>query len=122
MHVLIVDDDPLFATLVAAILEDAGHGCHAMADATEALAAIRSGARAVDCLVSDLHMPGLDGLGLLRALREQAIELPFVLLSADDPATLNEQIAGFTAATIVVKDQRLEQTLPRALASLQTTQ
>ncbi|MBN2886223.1 MAG: response regulator [Chromatiaceae bacterium] len=119
MHILIVDDDPLFGALVTAILEDAGHGCRVMTDAREALAVIRSGEHVVDSVVSDLHMPGLDGLGLLRALREADIGLPFILLTAEDAATLNERIADCADVALVAKDQLLEQALPRALATFQ---
>lgn len=41
MHILIVDDDPLFGALITAILEEAGHGCRVMTDAREALAALQ---------------------------------------------------------------------------------
>jgi CheY-like chemotaxis protein len=54
-----------------------------------ALAAIEAGEH-VDLLVSDLSMPGMDGLTLIRAAQEKRMELPAILLTgyAGDAATL----------------------------------
>ena len=69
--VLVVDDDPDLLELLVFTLEDDGHAVRVANDGDEALTALA--ARAPDCLVLDIMMPGLDGFGVLRARRQQAL-------------------------------------------------
>ncbi len=73
-HVLLVDDDALVAETLAAQLQEAGFAVHSAGDATQALAVLEAGAQ-VDCLVTDLSMPGLDGLGLIAQAQKAAAAL-----------------------------------------------
>lgn len=52
-----------------------------------------------DCLVLDLHMPGLSGLEVLQRLREAQVRFPTVIITAYDEPRLKEQCmaAGATA-------------------------
>ena len=115
MRILVVDDDALAAEMTAAVLEDGG--CE--------VTTVDSGARALEMLegdhgftavVSDMNMPGLTGLELFRALRADGHDLPFILLSGDDPAGLLEQEPGLAAC--VTKDSDLETTLMDAVADV----
>ena len=87
IDVLHVDDDPTFGDLVAAFLERHDdivvHGETDPEAATERL-------DTVDCVVSDFDMPDIDGLTLLRRVRERHPELPFVLFTGKG----NEEIAS----------------------------
>ena len=67
--VLIVDDDPAVRGLVAMALEGYGFTVRQAEDGVAALHALRE--QFPDVLVVDLMMPGLDGFGLLRAMRQQ---------------------------------------------------
>ena len=80
-RVLVVDDNRDMRAYVRQLLEPY-FGVDAAADGTEALAAALR--RPPDVIVSDVMMPGLDGLGLVRALRADARtrDVPIVLLSA----------------------------------------
>lgn len=118
MNILIVDDDPLFSAIVTAILRDAGHQCHSLGNGRDALALLQSEGR-FDCVVSDLNMPGLDGLELLGALREREITIPFILLSGDDPERVRERAPELTDC--LPKDQLIDQRLPQAIAALAAT-
>jgi PAS domain S-box-containing protein len=87
--VLLVDDEDLVREVLAEQLQDAGYGVIAVADGAEALAILSSGAP-VDALVTDLAMPGMDGLAVIRAAQERCPGLPAVLLTgyAGDGASL----------------------------------
>ena len=89
VSVLLVDDEDLVRKVIAEDLQDAGYGVHVAADGTEAVALL-AGDVAVDVLVTDLSMPGMDGLAVIRAIREHRPGLPAVLLTgyAGDGADL----------------------------------
>jgi signal transduction histidine kinase/ActR/RegA family two-component response regulator len=79
-HVLLVDDDPIVREVLAAALNDAGYRVTLVANGPEALSALSAGER-VDIIVSDLTMPGMDGVALIRKAQEQHPGLPAVLLT-----------------------------------------
>jgi signal transduction histidine kinase len=81
-RVLLADDNADMRDYVCRLLVDQGYEVEAVPDGEAALAAARR--RAPDLVLSDVMMPGLDGFGLLRALRADPAlrELPVLLLSA----------------------------------------
>ena len=78
--VLVVDDEDLVREIIAEHLEDAGYRVLAASGGAAALALLASG-EAVDALVTDLSMPGMDGLALIRAAQARCPGLPAVLLT-----------------------------------------
>ena len=113
MRILVVDDDALAAEMTAAVLEDGGCDVVTVESADLALVHL-AGDAAFDAVVSDMNMPGLSGLDLFHALRGQGLDLPFILLSGDDPATLKARQPGLAAC--VAKDGDLETALMNAVA------
>ena len=63
-HILLADDDKATRDLVKRALESEGHNVEVTQDGTEALEKLKSHGAAVDVLVSDVHMPGIDGIDL----------------------------------------------------------
>lgn len=80
MKVLLVEDDRAVAEFIVSELQEAGHVCSHCGDGESGLAAARSGQH--DVLVVDRMLPRLDGLALLRSLREGGQRTPVLLLSA----------------------------------------
>jgi len=68
VHVLAVDDEPDSLNLLKTVLEGAGATVTTASSAADALDAIRSLPR--DVIVADIGMPGMDGLQLIRAVRQ----------------------------------------------------
>ena len=79
-HILAVDDEPNMLRLLEISLRQAGYQPITAKDGREALDIIRS--QAVDCVVSDLHMPRMDGLQLLKEIRKDDRELPVIIVTA----------------------------------------
>lgn len=79
-RILVVDDDPQLLRVYERILRSAGFDVDRAADGKTAAAAVRNGR--YDVVLSDIDMPGLDGIGLLRAVREHDLDLPVVLVTA----------------------------------------
>src|SRR5262245_21419716 len=80
MRVLVVDDDaPLGAVLVSLLVQAGWSALHVLS-ATDAVDAI--GGESFDVVLTDLRMPGTDGLELLRELKHKTPEIPVVMLTA----------------------------------------
>ena len=79
--VLVVDDEPTIAEVVSRYLERAGYETHIAADGNEAIDA--AAAHRPDLVVLDLMLPGIDGLEVMRRLREHDRgRTPVILLTA----------------------------------------
>ena len=78
--VLVVDDDDLVRELLAAQLDEAGFHTIVAASGKEALGLIEADDR-IDVLVSDLSMPGMDGVATIRQARALRPALPCFLLT-----------------------------------------
>jgi CheY-like chemotaxis protein len=79
-HILLVDDETLVRETLAECLREAGYTVLAASDGERALDLIRSPV-AVDVLVTDLSMPGIDGLAVIRQAQRERSGLPAVLLT-----------------------------------------
>ncbi|MDR3532721.1 MAG: PAS-domain containing protein [Rhodopila sp.] len=79
-HILLVDDEAMVRETLAASLEDAGYTVLLAADGSEALDLLDS-TEVVDVLVTDLSMPGIDGLAVIRQAQQNRPDLPAVLLT-----------------------------------------
>ena len=79
--ILVVDDEPTIAEVVARYLARAGYDAQTAADGPSAVAA--AAARRPDLVVLDIMLPGLDGLEVMRRLHEDSRErMPVILLTA----------------------------------------
>jgi two-component system alkaline phosphatase synthesis response regulator PhoP len=79
-RILIIEDDGNIRELVRYNLEGEGFECDVAEDGRKGLARAESGG--YDLIVLDVMLPGLDGFGILRALRNSGDETPVVMLTA----------------------------------------
>jgi CheY-like chemotaxis protein len=88
-RLLLVEDEALVRALTAEALEAAGFVVHSVGSSAEALELLDAG-EAVDIMITDLSMPGLDGLALIREAQRRRPDLPAILLTgfATDMAEL----------------------------------
>jgi DNA-binding NtrC family response regulator len=119
MAILIVDDDPVQCRLLEAMLQKFGHET-IVRDNGEAALALLCGADGahIDCVVLDLVMPNLDGLGVLARLRQAAVKVPVIVQTAH--GGIDNVISAMRAGAIdfVVKPagaERLHVSLRNAL-------
>ncbi len=80
MRILIVEDDREAASYLVKALREVGHTADHAADGLDGYALAREGG--YDVLVVDRMLPKLDGLSLIRSLREQKVQTPVLILSA----------------------------------------
>jgi two-component system response regulator AtoC len=82
-RILLVDDEPNLRKVLGALLRQEGFEVVAEPDGAAALARIRSAPSGTfDAVITDLRMPKLDGMGLLKALAREDPDLPVVMLTA----------------------------------------
>src|SRR5438552_18913248 len=86
VKILIADDEPAIANGLSAILEDEGYGVDVAADGQKALERLQADRYGV--VLADLKMPKLDGLALLKAIRERRIPTEFVMITGQAPTEL----------------------------------
>lgn len=79
-HVLVVDDDTETLTLLREILSKEGYDVGTAMDGKSALDHINN--RVPDLVMSDIHMPDLDGMALLAELRHRHQDVPVILMTA----------------------------------------
>ncbi len=81
--ILIVDDDPVQRRLLEAAVARFGHEVVAASGGEVALDLLEGAAAAsVSAIILDLVMPGLDGIGVLEAMRERGISIPVIVQTA----------------------------------------
>jgi antitoxin Phd len=77
-HVLIVDDEPSVLTSYARSLADAGFEVAEASDGLQALGRMEK--EHFDAVLTDVSMPGMDGLALLSRMRARSLEVPVILM------------------------------------------
>ncbi|MES1185048.1 MAG: sigma-54 dependent transcriptional regulator [Myxococcales bacterium] len=79
-RILVVDDEATARNGLAKLLEQEGYQVDLAADGVEALASVSDNAPGL--IISDLKMPNMDGMELLKQLREREIEIPTIVATA----------------------------------------
>ena len=93
MRILFAEDDRTLSRGVTALLEHDGYLVDAVADGQDAI--IYAQREHYDCIILDVMMPGLDGLSVVRKLRQAQNNTPVLFLSAK--GALQDRVAGLDA-------------------------
>ncbi len=102
-HILLVEDSPEVSLSVREILASAGHSVEDAASGKEALKKLK--ASRFDAIVSDIWMPEMDGIALLKEIRGAGNEIPVVVISGgapNAPLTYTAPLAATFGANMVV--------------------
>ena len=93
--ILIVEDDLELRQLFARVLEKNGYRVETAADGAEALRILGGGY--VDLIISDVMMPVMDGNAMVRALRDEGIKTPVLMITAK--SSIDDMREGFLSGT-----------------------
>jgi DNA-binding NtrC family response regulator len=122
-RVLVVDDEPNLRKVLGALLQQFGYEVLTEADGESALTRIKSSPRGTfDVVVSDLRMPGMDGMQLLKALVEEDPGLPVIILTAYgsvDTAVEAVKSGAFDFLEKPFDREQVERVLGKAVATRQ---
>jgi DNA-binding response OmpR family regulator len=114
MRVLVVEDEKKTASFIRKALQSEGHAVDVLHDGSQALAAVAH--TPFDVIVLDIMLPGRDGLGVVRQMREKQIKSPVLLLSAR--GEVSEKVEGLNAGAddYLPKPFALEELIARVRA------
>ena len=104
-----IDDDPRVRSAIAALLRTAGHEVETASDGAAGIG--RGHARRFDCVFTDMEMPGVNGLDVSRAIKDQDPAAYVVLLSGSDPHEAAEHFKAAGVDRVLTKPLTLEELL-----------
>ena len=83
-RILVVEDNDMNMQLVEFLLEEGGYTIVKATSGEEALSLTRDGAPTPDLILMDIHLPGMDGLSVVRAMKEdtRTARIPILALTA----------------------------------------
>ncbi len=93
MRILVIEDDPKIASFIVNGLKQSGFAVDQSADGEDGLA--RAQTISYDAAVVDIMLPKLDGLSLIRELRNKSVRTPVLILSAK--ASVDDRVRGLQA-------------------------
>lgn len=108
-HILLAEDDDSMRSFLAKALERAGHEVTACADGEEGLEALEENEEAFDLLLTDIVMPGLDGIELARRAAEIDPELKIMFITGFAAVALNAGSSAPSDAKVLSKPFHLRQ-------------
>lgn len=118
VEVLLVEDSPTQSLSISYALKSTGHVVHTASDGEEGL--LKLGEHQPDIVLTDMNMPGMNGLELLQVVRQKFPQLPVILMTGEG----NEAVAAAAlkngAASYVAKDKSmgaLLETIDRIVAA-----
>ena len=117
IRILVVDDSSLARRMTRKILEELGHDVEEVSDGAQALEQYLL--KRHDAVVLDLLMHGMDGVEVLRKLKEMNPQLPVIVLTADIQRTTRDLVKESGAVAMVnkpVSKEQLAEVLPVVLA------
>jgi len=98
--------------MVRTLLSESGNGYEVTAVETAAEALELDGKKAFDLYILDIWLPGMDGLGLCRRLRERGRIQPIIFFSAMVQTTDRDYVLAAGADDFLVKPRDLDNFLP----------
>ncbi len=102
--VLVVDDEKPLRALYGRTLEMAGFEARLAASGDAALEALASSAPdEISVIVADINMPGMDGMEMVRAVRERGLDTPVVLVTGDPTVSSAAKAVEYGATRYLVK-------------------
>ena len=122
MKILIVDDDPGTRNALKAGLTSFGYQVLAAADAPEALKIIESSINSVEpveIMVTDLKMPGMNGLELIRSAKKMRPGLAAILMTAYGDDHIREEVTNLGRCKYIDKPfgpERLQKMIKKVQA------
>jgi EAL domain-containing protein (putative c-di-GMP-specific phosphodiesterase class I) len=115
--ILVVDDDPEILRSVCRLLRAQGYSVTATNNGAQASQFVHK--RSFDVIVSDIKMPGMDGIQLLREVREHDLHVPVVLVTGEpavSTAVLALEYGAFHYLTKPVDTDALEKVVAKAVS------
>src|SRR5262245_43765881 len=99
--IVVVEDDASMSQAIERLLHTEGFVAVMMSSAEAALEA--DAARIADCLILDIHLPGMSGFDLYRRVTESGKDLPAIFITAHDERANREEARRMGASSYLPK-------------------
>jgi two-component system, chemotaxis family, chemotaxis protein CheY len=111
-RIMTVDDSSTVRQMMRFTLEDAGYEVLEAEDGVDALGKLSAGAR-IDMLITDLNMPNMDGIDLIRAVRKDGNYrfIPIIMLTTETQESKRQEGKSAGASGWIVKPFKPQQVL-----------
>ncbi len=107
LEIAVIDDDELFRVALVESLSSLGYGSSGYASAEDYVRVI--GSNSFNCVVSDIHMPGMSGLDLMKHLGARGSMTPVILITARSDANLEAKAAIAGAVCLLRKPFEIDE-------------
>jgi FixJ family two-component response regulator len=101
LSISVIDDDESFRTALVESLCSLGYGARGFASAENFIAG--DGEKSCDCVITDVHMPGMSGLDLKLLLTSRGSKLPVIMITARSEAILEVRATAVGAVCLLRK-------------------
>ena len=115
--ILVVDDDPFVREMLADILQSDGYQTDTAGDGKEALGVIEKG-NGLGLILSDMNMPGMDGLELIREVRRRGLDTPIIILTGNNEISVAIEAMNSGANDYLIKDENIQDTVTLSVAKV----
>lgn len=110
IKIMVVDDDPFVRELLSTILEGSGYAIVTAENGLDALENYRKDPT-IDLIVSDVNMPEMDGIQLIKTLREQHLDVPIIMVTSVSSISVAVDALSSGAIDYVLKDEGIQETI-----------
>jgi excisionase family DNA binding protein len=117
-RVLVVDDEPRIRELLVKTLALAEYTVDTASDGTSAMSRLRDTANPCDLAIVDLKMPGMDGLMLIRQIRQLRPDLPVIIITGFSTEVSAIEAVNLGVSGYLTKPFRVPQVLAAAAKAL----
>jgi diguanylate cyclase (GGDEF)-like protein len=117
LKILVVDDDGFVRDMLGEILLSGGHQVTSAVSGQDALSRLTQD-RGIELIISDMDMPGMSGLELLRAVRENGDATPVIFLTGNQEIRVAIEALKKGANDYILKDEHIEDTVAIAIGNV----
>lgn len=107
LNILIVDDDEVMHKLLSTFIFELGHQSHSVYNGADAFQAVQD--QPFDLVLTDVRMPGMDGLELLEKIRAHTPSLPVVVITGHGDPAMSDKAKALGAHDFIIKPIGLRQ-------------
>ena len=114
--IIIIEDSAYTRTKMRTVLEAEGHEIVEASNGTQGLQIVFT--RNPDCVILDLIMPEIDGIKLLKAIRDKDSKIPVLVVTADIQESVRQQCMDMGATAFLskpVKEEELRSTVRKII-------
>lgn len=115
--ILVVDDDPFVRDMLAFILESNDYLIDTAVNGIEALQKYSADPN-IGLIVSDMNMPEMNGLELIKELRNNKADVPIIILTGNDEVSVAIEAMNCGANDSLVKDENIQDTILISVAKV----